>query len=277
MTLLIVDGASKTFPPAGGFFGGKSIPVQALRDVSLVIEAGQSFGLVGESGSGKTTLARCIVALETLSSGRILFDGVDVATSSRRDNMALRSAIQIVFQDPYSSLDPRMRVMDIVAEPMVIHRRRIRLGPPERRERVVALLERVGLGSQHLQRFPHEFSGGQRQRIAIARALAAEPRLLVLDEPTSALDVSVQAQVLDLLLELQREMELTYLFVSHDLGAIRYACARVAVMQNGSVVESGPTDVVFDTPAEQYTRELIAAVPDLDPDKSLAARAAAAP
>jgi ABC-type glutathione transport system ATPase component len=276
MTLLAVENATKTFAMGGGLLGRNIPPVHALADVSLAIEAGQSFGLVGESGSGKTTLARCIVGLETLTGGRILFDGVDVAARARRDRMALRSAIQIVFQDPYSSLDPRMRILDIVTEPMLIHRRRIGLGAAARRDRVVSLLERVGLGAQHLHRFPHEFSGGQRQRIAIARALAAEPRLLVLDEPTSALDVSVQAQVLDLLLELQQAMQLTYLFVSHDLGAIRYACEKVAVMQGGRLVESGATETVFDSPREQYTRELVAAVPDLDPDKSLAARLAVA-
>jgi ABC-type glutathione transport system ATPase component len=270
--MLTIAAATKDFADGGGWLGRPRHSVRALDAVSFEIGAGESFGLVGESGSGKSTLARCIVGLEVLTGGRILFEGADIRAAGRAARLRLRSMIQIVFQDPYSSLDPRMRVLAIVAEPMLIHRRRLGRTAAARRERVAELLERVGLGPHFLHRFPHELSGGQRQRVAIARALAAEPRLLVLDEPTSALDVSVQAQVLDLLIGLRDGMSLTYLFVSHDLGAVRYACERVAVLRRGKVVEAGPVGAVFDAPQTDYTRELIAAVPDLDPDRSLAAR-----
>ncbi|USQ73037.1 ATP-binding cassette domain-containing protein [Roseomonas mucosa] len=230
--------------------------------------AGESFGLVGESGSGKTTLTRCILRLEEVSAGRILFDGTDLATLKPAEMRSLRARVQIVFQDPYASLNPRMSVRDILCEPMEIHRDRMGLDGRGRLDRAAELLQRVGLGTQHLSRFPHEFSGGQRQRIGIARALATKPDFLILDEPTSALDVSVQAQVLNLLHELQAQLGLTYFFISHDLGVIRYICDRVALIYRGQLVEEGDTEAVFRSPASDYARMLLAAMPDPDPDRS---------
>ncbi len=253
--------------PAG--WGRPASAFTALQDVSFGIREGQSFGLVGESGSGKTTLTRCILRLEDVTSGHILFDGADLTTMSGREIRALRSQIQIVFQDPYASLNPRMSVRDIVAEPMVVHRDVLGLSGERQTDRVMELLELVGLGAQHLYRYPHEFSGGQRQRIGIARALALNPRLLILDEPTSALDVSVQAQVLNLLDHLQRTMKLTYLFISHDLGVIRYICDHIALIHRGQIVEEGDTAQVFKHPQSDYARALIAAVPEPDPDQSM--------
>jgi ABC-type glutathione transport system ATPase component len=249
--------------------------VVALRGVSLTIGRGECVGLVGESGSGKTTLARCILMLETVSDGRIAFDGADLAKLTRREARDVRARVQMVFQDPYASLNPRMSVADIVAEPMEIHRGRFPLDRRARRDRVTELLQLVGLGPQHLHRYPHEFSGGQRQRIGIARALAAKPELLVLDEPTSALDVSVQAQILNLLRDLQARLGLTYLLISHDLAVIRYLCGRVAFLEHGRLVEQGATAQIFDAPESDYARMLLAAVPDPDPDRSFLRAASA--
>jgi ABC-type glutathione transport system ATPase component len=262
--MLEIEVVSKHYSGSRWGFGAAPT-VTALADVSLSIGRGECFGLVGESGSGKTTLARCILQLETVSSGRILFDGIDLAALSRRDMRAVRARIQIVFQDPYASLNPRMNVRDTIAEPLEIHRR---LTPRGRTDRAAELLHLVGLGPQHLYRFPHEFSGGQRQRIGIARALAAGPELLVLDEPTSALDVSVQAQILNLLHNLQQKLGLTYLFITHDLAVVRYACDRVAFLDRGRLVEEGPTETVLDAPSSDYARMLLATVPDPDPDNS---------
>jgi len=271
MSVLEVDNVTKLFGGKRAAFAPAIEPVKALDGVSFSIEAGQSFGLVGESGSGKSTLARCVIGLEQPSGGEIRFKGKPVGAGSTR-SLDLRAQMQIVFQDPYASLNPRMRIGDLIEEPLVIHHERIGMTRDQRRDRAVYLLERVGLKVEHLTRFPHEFSGGQRQRIAIARALAVEPEMLILDEPTSALDVSVQAQVLDLLDELRQRMNLTYLFVSHDLGAIRYACDRVGVLHRGVMVEQGDVATVFDTPQTDYTKMLLAAVPEVDPDRSLAAR-----
>jgi ABC-type oligopeptide transport system ATPase subunit len=261
--LLEVHELTKRFP------GGRGRePVTALERVSLTIGRRESVGLVGESGSGKTTLTRCILGLERPSEGRIRFDGVDLARQSPAELRRLRARIQIVFQDPYASLDPRMTTHDIVAEPLVIHRRLFDFDAQGRTGRVLELLRLVGLDERHLYRFPHEFSGGQRQRIGIARALAVGPELLILDEPTSALDVSVQAQILNLLVELQRRLSLTYLFISHDLGVIRYICDRVLLIHRGAIVEEGPTEAVFERPQSDYARMLIAAMPEPDPEKS---------
>jgi ABC-type glutathione transport system ATPase component len=260
--MLQIEGVSKIYPARAGMFG-KGAEVRALTDVSLSIRKGESFGLVGESGSGKTTLTRMILRLEAPTAGRILFDGQDMAALSPAAMRALRARVQIVFQDPFASLNPRMSVHDIVTEPMVIHSATLGLGRRQRTDRAAELLELVGLGPQHLHRYPHEFSGGQRQRICIARALACGPDLLLLDEPTSALDVSVQAQVLNLLIGLQDRLGLTYLFISHDLGVIRYVCDRTALILHGRIVEEGETAAVFDAPRSDYARMLIAAMPEV--------------
>jgi ABC-type oligopeptide transport system ATPase subunit len=265
---LDIQNVSKIFPgPRKGFFG-RGEGFTALDDVSLSIKKGASFGLVGESGSGKTTLTRCILRLESLSAGKILFDGSDIHKLTPVQMRRLRSRLQIVFQDPYASLDPRMTVHDIVAEPLVIHGDVVNMTASRRSERVMELLLQVGLRSEHLFRYPHEFSGGQRQRIGIARALAVKPEFLILDEPTSALDVSVQADVLNLLHRLQVELGLTYFFISHDLGVIRYICDDVAVIYRGKLVEHGPVASIFDNPQSDYTRMLLDAMPDPDPDRS---------
>ena len=260
--MLEIENVTKIYPGRKGMFGA-SAPVTAVSDVSLSIRQGESFGLVGESGSGKTTLTRCILRLEEPTSGRIRFDGQDFATLSPAALRAMRSRIQIVFQDPFASLNPRMSVHDIVTEPMVIHAATLGLGARARTERAAELLDLVGLGPQHLHRYPHEFSGGQRQRICVARALACKPEMVLLDEPTSALDVSVQAQVLNLLGDLQSRLGLTYLFISHDLGVIRYVCDRTALIYRGKIVEQGETQAVFDAPQSDYARTLIAAMPEV--------------
>jgi ABC-type oligopeptide transport system ATPase subunit len=264
---LCIENVTKKFRVSHGALA-RATHFTALKNVSLSVEKGESFGLVGESGSGKTTLTRLILQLDRLTSGRILFNGADLGRLPARELRRLRSRIQIVFQDPYASLNPRLTVHDIVSEPMEIHRETLGLNARQRTDRVVELLELVGLGGQHLFRYPHEFSGGQRQRIGIARALASGPEFLILDEPTSALDVSVQAQVLNLLHDLQTKLGLTYFFISHDLGVIRYVCDRVALLYRGEIVEEGETERIFDAPESDYARMLLSAMPDPDPDRS---------
>src|SRR5687767_4876225 len=262
MPLLEVRHLSKEFSRRTGLFG-KGPVVRAVDDVSFVVERGETFGLVGESGSGKTTTGRCILRLIEPSRGEVLFDGRDVLKLSRGDLRRARRDMQIVFQDPYSSLNPRMRVSDIVEEPLIIHK----LGSKaERRERVRQLFGLVGLNPDHLQRYPHEFSGGQRQRIGLARALALNPSLIIADEPVSALDVSVQAQVVNLLMELQARLKLTYLFIAHDLRLVEHICGRVAVMYLGRIVEMGDTARIFAAPQHPYTKALLSAIPVPDPD-----------
>jgi len=252
----------KEFSRREGLFG-RTTSVRAVDDVSFTIKKGETFGLVGESGSGKTTTGRCILRLIEPTSGDVIFDGKDVLKLSRGDMRRLRRDMQIVFQDPYSSLNPRMRVSDIVEEPLIIHR----LGSKaERRERVRQLFELVGLNPDHLRRYPHEFSGGQRQRIGLARALALNPSLVIADEPVSALDVSVQAQVVNLLMDLQQQLKLTYLFIAHDLRLVEHICSRVAVMYLGRIVEMGETARLFAAPQHPYTRALLSAIPVPDPD-----------
>lgn len=237
--------------------------VKAVDDVSFTIDTGETFGLVGESGSGKTTTGRCVLRLIEPSSGSIRFRGEDVLSFSSRRMREARREMQVVFQDPYSSLNPRMRARQIVEEPLIIHR----LGhAAARRARVAELFSLVGLDDAHLSRYPHEFSGGQRQRIGLARALALNPTFLVLDEPVSALDVSVQAQVVNLLVDLQRQFKLTYLFIAHDLRLVEHICTRVAVMYLGRIVEMGPTASLFAAPRHPYTRALLSAIPVPDPD-----------
>jgi peptide/nickel transport system ATP-binding protein/oligopeptide transport system ATP-binding protein len=262
MPLLEVRNLVKHFVRKHGLFRPPSI-VRAVDDVSFTIEAGEMFGLVGESGSGKSTTGRCILRLIEPSSGDVLFQGENVLQFSRARMRAARRDMQIVFQDPYSSLNPRMRVGDIVEEPLIIHK----LGSKaERRERVAELFRLVGLDADYVQRYPHQFSGGQRQRIGIARALALNPALIIADEAVSALDVSIQAQVVSLLMDLKARFKLTYLFIAHDLRLVEYICKRVAVMYLGKIVEIGDTRVLFSSPRHPYTRALLSAVPVLDPD-----------
>lgn len=237
--------------------------VRAVDDVSFAIGEGETFALVGESGSGKSTLGRCILRLVEPTAGEVWFRGEHVLGLSAARMRAARREMQMIFQDPYSSLNPRMRVRAIVEEPLVIHR----FGSTAaRRARVVELFELVGLEPAHLDRYPHEFSGGQRQRIGLARALALNPSFVIADEPVSALDVSIQAQVINLLMDLQARLKLTYLFIAHDLRLVRHIADRVAVMYMGKIVEVGPTAALFETPRHPYTRALLSAVPVLDPD-----------
>ncbi|AUA08861.1 ATP-binding cassette domain-containing protein [Streptomyces sp. SID8361] len=258
--LLELDGLSKEFTGPGA---SRTI---AVDDVTLTVAEGETLALVGESGSGKTTLTRLLLGLLDPTAGTVRFDGQDLAGLSPAELRAIRAGMQVVLQDPYSSMNPRMKVTDIVAEPLVTHdaAHRGRRARTRLRERVGELLESVGLSAGLQDRYPHEFSGGQRQRISIARALAPAPRLVVLDEPTSALDVSVQSQVLDLLVELQRQHGLTYVFVSHNLAVVRQIADRVAVLRYGKVVECGETAAVLGAPRHPYTRELLAAVPRPD-------------
>lgn len=255
-------------------FGSRTVNV-AVDDVSLEVYEGETLALVGESGCGKTTLTRLLLQLVRPTSGSVHFDGRDLGALTPAELRGVRRQMQVVLQDPFSSMNPRMRVTDIVAEPLVTHEpaARGRRARPRTRERVGELLEAVGLSAAHQDRYPHEFSGGQRQRISIARALALEPRLLVLDEPTSALDVSVQATVLDLLKDLQRQHNLTYVFVSHNLAVVRQVADRVAVMRRGRLVEVGEASAVFRSPEHPYTRQLLDAVPVLDPRRGRRAAA----
>jgi len=260
--LLDVRHLSKHYVRRAGLVGRGGL-VRAVDDITFDVRPGETFGLVGESGSGKTTTGRCILRLVEPTSGEVWFRGEDVLTLGRAKMRAVRRQMQMVFQDPFASLDPRMRVGAIVEEPLVIHR----LGAKaERRERVRELLRLVGLDPSSVDRFPREFSGGQRQRIGLARALALEPSLVIADEPVSSLDVSIQAQVVNLLMDLQARLGLTYVFIAHDLRLVRHICTRVAVMYRGRIVEMGPTATVFAETAHAYTRALLSAVPVADPD-----------
>jgi peptide/nickel transport system ATP-binding protein len=263
--LLSVKGLRTWFPIRKGVFRTVVGHVRAVDGVDLEIERGQTLALVGESGCGKTTVGRSILRLEEPREGSVRFDGVDLLSLPPAELRRYRRQMQIIFQDPASSLDPRMRVRDAIAEGM----RSFGVGSSaaERSERVADLMVRVQLDPHTMLRYPHEFSGGQRQRICIARALAVEPRFLVCDESVSALDVSIQAQILNLLRELQRELGLTYLFITHDLAVVRYLADRVSVMYLGQIVEEGPTEQIFVDPLHPYTRALLAAIPSLDPDR----------
>jgi ABC-type oligopeptide transport system ATPase subunit len=247
----------------GGGLLREGFSVAAVDDVSFCVAEGETFGLVGESGSGKTTTGRCLLRLIEPTSGSVRFRGEDVLALNAAQLREARRHMQIVFQDPYGSLNPRMRAREIVEEPLAIHRID---SSRERRDRVARLFALVGLDPAHLERYPHQFSGGQRQRIGLARALALEPQFLVLDEPVSALDVSVQAQVVNLLIDLQRRLSLTYLFIAHDLRIVQHICRRTAVMYRGRIVETGDTASIFASPRHPYTRALLSAVPALDPD-----------
>jgi oligopeptide/dipeptide ABC transporter ATP-binding protein len=261
--LLEVRGLKKHFPIRRGVFSRVSGYVRAVDGVDLVLKQGETLGLVGESGSGKTTAGRCILRLIEPTGGSVVFDGIDLLGLSPAEMRKMRRQIQVIFQDPYSSLNPRMKVGSIVGEPLAIHK--IASGS-DREHRVADLLCKVGLDPMVMRRYPHEFSGGQRQRIGIARALALNPRLIICDEPVSALDVSVQAQVVNLLMDLQEEFSLTYLFIAHDLSVVEHISDRVAVMYLGKIVEVADAESLYRDPKHPYTRALLSAVPVPDPD-----------
>lgn len=248
----------KSYTQRSGRFGFSSTQIKALNDVSLVLKAGSTLAVVGESGSGKSTLARCLLQLHPFDSGEVLFQGQDLAKLSGDDLRGVRKYLQMVFQDPFASLNPRMKVSEIVGEGLLIHG----LGnASEQKQKVLAMLEKVGLNADDAQKYPHQFSGGQRQRIGIARALVLEPKVVVCDEPVSALDVSVQAQILLLLKALQKEMHLSYIFISHDLRVVRHIADEVVVMHQGKIVEQGAVADIYAAPQQAYTRQLLNAIP----------------
>ena len=261
-TLLRVEDLKIYYPVAGSGFGKKEF-VKAVDGVTFEVKKGEVFGIVGESGCGKSTLGRGVCKLENLTSGHVYLDGEDITEYNDRRMRSIRKKVQMVFQDPYASLNPRMSVFDIIAEPLLVHH--LYQDKSDLEKKVLDLLHRVGLDDYHANRYPHEFSGGQRQRIGIARALAVEPSLIIADEPVSALDVSIQAQVLNLLNELKHDLDLTYIFVAHDLSVVEYISDRVGVMYLGNFVEVGEKEKIYSNPMHPYTQALLSAVPVPDP------------
>lgn len=262
--ILRVEELKKYYPIRGGVFSRKQADVKAVDGVSFDVRRGETLGLVGESGCGKSTLGRTLMRLEEPTEGRVSFEGADLAHAGRKELFVLRREIQMIFQDPYSSLNPRLPVGDIVREPLDVHK----IGTREaRQKKVEELCLQVGLKPEVINRYPHEFSGGQRQRVGIARALALEPKVIVADEPVSALDVSVQAQVINLMVQLQRRLGLTYIFISHDLSVVEYISDTIAIMYLGRIVEKGRKETIFRNPSHPYTQALIASVPNPNPRK----------
>ncbi|CCU78015.1 Oligopeptide transport ATP-binding protein OppF (TC 3.A.1.5.1) [Halanaerobium saccharolyticum subsp. saccharolyticum DSM 6643] len=263
--LLEVKNLKKYFPVKAGIFKKTVAHVKAVDDISFAVKEGETLGLVGESGCGKSTTGRTILRLLEATAGEVIFEGKSVMDLDKKQMRAIRRDMQIIFQDPYASLNPRMTVADIVGEPLDIHK--LAKNKKERNEKVREILENVGLGAEYMHRYPHEFSGGQRQRIGVARALAVDPKLIIADEPVSALDVSVQAQVVNLLQDLQKEFGLTYLFIAHDLSVVKHISDRVAVMYLGKIVELTDKKELFKNPMHPYTQSLLSAIPEADPKK----------
>jgi oligopeptide transport system ATP-binding protein len=261
--LLEVNGLKKYFPITGGIFGRKQGEVKAVDDVSFFVRKGETLGIVGESGCGKSTTGRLLMRLIEASDGRILFEDKEITSMSKAELRRTRRDIQMVFQDPYASLNPRHSIQQILEEPLIVHG----IGTKEeRKKRVQEMLEVVGLSSYHARRYPHQFSGGQRQRIGIAKALMTKPKLIIADEPVSALDVSIQAQVLNLMKDIQNEFNLTYIFIAHDLGVVRHISDRVGVMYLGRLIELADSEELYENPLHPYTKALLSAVPIPDPD-----------
>ena len=264
MSLLTVNDLKVHYPIKGGFFRRVVDHVRAVDGISFELQPGETYGLVGESGCGKTTSGRALIGLNKATAGEMLFEGKDLAKMGRMERRQYTKDIQMIFQDPYSSLNGRKNVLNIIAEPL---RNFERLSPEEELVRVQELVARVGLNPESIYKYPHQFSGGQRQRIGIARALALNPKLIIADEPVSALDVSVQAQVLNFMQEIQEEFNLTYLFISHDLGIIQHMCDRIGIMYRGRLVEEANASEIYNNPQHVYTKRLIAAIPEMNPEK----------
>ena len=261
--LLKADNIVKHFPIHGGIFSQQVAAVKAVQNISFELKKGETLGLVGESGCGKSTLGRCLIKLIEPSSGKIIFKGEDITHAQGEKLRDLRKHMQIIFQDPYASLNPRMTIGAILEEPLIIHN--LYTNEADRKTRVRELIDLVGLRPEHLSRYPHEFSGGQRQRVGIARALAVKPELIICDEPVSALDVSIQAQVINLLMELQKKLGLTYVFIAHDLKVVEHVSTKVAVMYLGEIVEYAPSEDLYKNPQHPYTKALLSAIPVPDP------------
>ena len=267
--LLEVEGLTTYFDISGGLFGATTARVHAVEDISFHIKPGETLAMVGESGCGKSTTGRTLIGLEQATKGKIVFDGKDLLSLNRAERKDNVRQMQMIFQDPYSSLNPRMTVGDSISEPMLVHKV---MPAGDVKDHVVGLLRKVGLGPEHFDRYPHEFSGGQRQRICIARALGLSPKMIIADEAVSALDVTIQAQVINLFMDLQEEYGLSFLFISHDMAVVERISHRVAVMYLGRIVEMGPRRCVFDNPQHSYTRKLLSAVPVADPTAERAKR-----